>query len=167
MSNELNVNGLNILVNKGGQKKELVKKYVVNVFSDYSISIEQVNIPLDLPGAIRAGSVRIAQTISILMTMEKEISKLKKNGTTINYVKIYNRALSAVSTELGIGVTSVRDKVERQLSMSAKDLVQLLEKFFEQGDMTLRDILLNSVIGTIKEHEDTQAIYIYFSKNWF
>lgn len=160
------INGLNILVNTNGQK-ELVKKFVVNVFSDYSISMEEVKIPLDLPGAIRAGSIRIAQTIAVLITMEKEVREAMANGITINYVRIYNKALSKVATEMGITPSSTRDKLERKLGLSASDLIQLLKAYFENNDTTFRDILLNSVQGTAKEFEDSEAIKIYFSKKWF
>lgn len=148
-------------------QKDLVKKFVVNVFSDYSISLEEVKIPLDLPGAIRAGSARIAQTISVLITMEKEIKEAKASGTTINYGRIYNKALNKVATEMGITPSSIRDKLERKISLSASQLIDLLESYFSNNDTTIRDILLKSVEGTAKEFEDSEAITIYFSKKWF
>jgi mannitol-specific phosphotransferase system IIBC component len=142
--------------------KKLVAEFVFKVYDDGSYEVRKLlkTDKTDLPERVREASSRTTQAIMVILKMHHMKKQMEKSGNpgNIDYTKIYNKALQDTARDLNLQVPTVRDKLERKMKKSADDVVKLLENFFENNDMTIKEELKKSIRGTYKEDQDILAI---------
>jgi len=83
------------------------------------------------------------------------------NTKGVDFKVLYNKAIQIVADDIKVKNRTIRDKIERQSELKAKEAQQLLEDYFTIGETKIRTVLE----GTVKrnfESEDRSAIYELF-----
>lgn len=142
--------------------KKLVTELILRVYDDGSYEIKRVlkTDKTDLPERIREASSRTTQAIMVILKMYHMKRKIEEteDANNIDYTKLYNKAIQETAQDLELRISTVRDKLERQMGQSAGNIVKLIKNFLLHKDMTLKEELLKSIKGTLKEDKDKAAI---------
>lgn len=134
---------------------KLIGEINVRYYSDGTYNVRKVK-KHDLAKTILEASEKTKQPLLLLLQME-ELQRDIEPGQ-VNYPAVYNEALPIVADNLGIGISTVRDKLERQRGKSAGDIQSLIKDFFENGNPDFENLLLKDLKGTHKANKDELAI---------
>lgn len=140
-----------------------MKEYHVLVLSDGTIKTEEINLT-NIDDLLSKSSSRIKQTILVVREMKKIAAIRKENNRHLVYANMYNMAVTNIAKSLEIAKTSVRDKLERKLSLSALEIQDLLKNWIENGSDDLESKILDSTIGSQKEEQDQLVIKEFFRR---
>lgn len=139
-------------------ESKIVRRYIVNVYSDHTISTEELELPIEneievlsLDGILKAsGSLRVKQVLYLVKHVEDNE----------NDQRIEDKISTAVKqTAIAFNVTSssVVDKVTRQMDWSMKEFSETLESYLKNGNAALRERLLKK-IGKFTQDDDKVLI---------
>lgn len=124
------------------EEKEIEKKDKVSPVISYS-SIPNIN----------NCSSRIGHVLRVLIKMNQLEKPIE------NYSKAFNNAAVEVASELGVTKSTVVDKCNRQMQLTAEGFNNLVQKWFETKSLDLKNHMLNHISNKI---EDKKAINFFF-----
>lgn len=139
----------------------LIKEYNLKVYNDGTTVLVEVPIG-DINRLLEDCSVKIKQGVGVILHTKVLREERVKAGLPVDYTEIYSKATAYVAECLEVNVSSVRDKLERQLSLTAAGIRSLIEDYIENGSQGLEKVLLQSVRGTQKERQDKLVIEAFF-----